>query len=79
MEKLQKFPMQKFFFRSKVNWVGIVTAVAGIVQALLTLLSTNHGDVKSWVFAAVSFVLGALTIILRTFFITDTAPAPAKS
>jgi nicotinamide riboside transporter PnuC len=69
-QNLQRYKLKKFFFRSKVNWAGIVIAIIGILQALVALFST-HGDWKSWTLACATFVLGAAVIILRTFWITD--------
>lgn len=63
--------MQKSFFKSKTNWSGIIVAILGILQGLVTMLST-HGDWKSWVLAIATFLFGGALIIVRTFF-TDPA------
>lgn len=58
----------KGFFASKLNWLGIITFLIG----LLTFVQewVQNGDYSAMgIFALIS---GIVTIILRTFF-TDTA------
>lgn len=54
---------KKTFFESKINWVAIIM----ILTSVLPLISeTNFGEMtgKSWI----TFTLGIVIIILRTYF-----------
>lgn len=53
----------KGFFASKLNWVGIIQLVMGVLE----LMEQPPTDWTSWRFV----ITGVLTIVLRTFF-TDT-------
>ncbi len=60
----------KFFFTSKINWVAIIL----ILTSVLPLIDeTNFGEMnaKSWI----TFVIGIIIIILRTYFTSE----PVKS
>lgn len=65
--------MQKPFFKSRTNWSGIVVAILGILQLLVTLLSAQGGR-KMLALAIATIVFGAAMIIFRTWF----ADKPAK-
>jgi len=52
----------KHFLTSKINWVGIITALIGVL-GLTSQLQLSDETMK-WV----ALVTGILTIVLRTFF-----------
>lgn len=52
----------KHFTLSKLNWVGIITALIGILG--LTSQLDLSAETMKWIL----FIVGALTVILRTFF-----------
>lgn len=52
----------KHFTLSKLNWVGLLTAAIGIL-GLTSQLQLSE-EVMKWIL----FIVGALTIVLRTFF-----------
>jgi len=56
----------KHFSLSKINWVGIITAFIGILG--LTSQLDLSAETMKWIL----FIVGALTVILRTFFSGET-------
>jgi len=64
------FPI-KSWFTSKMNWLGIITLLLGIIGAVTPVLETNP-TVELNLQDAAMIVIGILTFILRTYF-TNTA------
>jgi hypothetical protein len=62
----------KGFFASKINWAAIVIILTSILPMIDGLDTTNMG-VKEWV----SFGVGILIVVLRTYFTTK--PVKRKS
>lgn len=52
----------KHYTKSKINWVGIITALIGVLGL------TSSLDLSTDVMKIILFVSGTLTVILRTFF-----------
>lgn len=52
----------KTFFKSKLNWVGIITATIGFL-GLATQLDLSPETMK-----VIMLITGILTVVLRTFF-----------
>lgn len=52
----------KHFSLSKINWVGIITALIGMLGL------TSQLDLSTESMKVILFVSGTLTVILRTFF-----------
>jgi hypothetical protein len=52
----------KHFALSKLNWVGAITALIGVL-GLMNQLNLSEQTMK-----IVMFTVGVLTIVLRTFF-----------
>lgn len=54
--------MKKKFALSKLNWLGILTALIGILGLTSTL------ELSAETMKVILFVSGGLTVILRTFY-----------
>ena len=52
----------KHYTKSKINWVGIITAFIGVLGL------TSQLDLSTESMKIILFVSGTLTVILRTFF-----------
>ena len=58
--------MKKKFALSKLNWLGILTALTGILGL------TSQLELSAETMKIVLFITGTLTVILRTFFTSTT-------
>lgn len=56
----------KHYTQSKINWVGVITALTGILG--LTSQLDLSAETMKWIL----FIVGALTVVLRTFFSGET-------
>ena len=52
----------KHYTKSKINWVGIITALIGVLGL------TSQLDLSTEAMKIILFVSGTLTVVLRTFF-----------
>ena len=62
----------KGFFASKINWAAIIIILTSILPMIDSLDTTSMG-IKEWV----SFGVGILIVVLRTYFTTK--PVKRKS
>jgi hypothetical protein len=61
----------KGFFESKINWAAIVIILTAIIPMIDGLDTTSMG-IKEWV----SFGIGILIVILRTYYTTTPVKKP---
>ena len=67
----------KTFFASKLNWVGILTALGGIVPLVAVFLKVLLPDKGLIIDSAALMVVGIAVVILRTFY-TNTPIVPPQ-
>lgn len=63
--------MSKPFLKSKINWAAIVLCLIAL-QTAIANLDLSKMTTQNWI----TFCLGVLIIVFRTYFTNTTATAP---